>query len=401
MIDKEIREKNSSVSVRDYIDFNALFGRSAPVWLDVGCGKGVFSVELAKRHKEAVLVAVERIGNVMVEGALRAVRENISNLRFLCAGAEYLPRFFPPCSVERIFLNFSTPFPKPSNENRRLTYPPFCKIYLSILKEGGTVELKTDDADFFEYSADSLLSVGFCVTERSTDFCSEDNIETEHEKMYRSEGKKILRLVAVKKGASERILGVRSPVVKALAKEFYGSMEASLFLSQTPHFYLEENNLHGCLLCNIKDLDAAIAMTEEFLPFIDNWATNDITATGMKIFSRNTSAVRGFVERWLKSDKAYTVRFGIVCLLSYFLGEAFEESDLNLLASLNVKNEYYVDMAAAWYISVALVKKYDVAVKTLENGIFDVWVHNKAISKALESFRIDLDKKNYLRTLKR
>lgn len=118
-----------------------------------------------------------------------------------CAGAEYLPRFFPPCSVERIFLNFSTPFPKPSNENRRLTYPPFCKIYLSILKEGGTVELKTDDADFFEYSANSLLSVGFCVTERSTDFCSEDNIETEHEKMYRSEGKKILRLVAVKKGA--------------------------------------------------------------------------------------------------------------------------------------------------------------------------------------------------------
>ena len=97
-------------------------------------------------------------------------------------------------------------------------------------------------------------------------------------------------------------------------------------------------------------------MTEEFLPFIDNWATNDITATGMKIFSRNTSAVRGFVERWLKSDKAYTARFGIVCLLSYFLGEAFEESDLNLLASLNVKNEYYVDMAAAWYISVALVK---------------------------------------------
>lgn len=201
--------------------------------------------------------------------------------------------------------------------------------------------------------------------------------------------------------ASERILGVRSPVVKALAKEFYGSGEASLFLSQTPHFYLEENNLHGCLLCNIKDLDAALAMTEEFLPFIDNWATNDITATGMKIFSRNTSAVRASVERWLKSNKAYTVRFGIVCLLSYFLGEAFEESDLNLLASLNVKNEYYVDMAAAWYISVALVKKYDVAVKTLEKGIFDVWVHNKAISKALESFRIDLDKKNYLRTLKR
>lgn len=94
VIDKEIREKNSSVSVRDYIDFNALFGRSAPVWLDVGCGKGVFSVELAKRHKEAVLVAVERIGNVMVEGALRAVRENISNLRFLCAAPNICRVFF-------------------------------------------------------------------------------------------------------------------------------------------------------------------------------------------------------------------------------------------------------------------------------------------------------------------
>ena len=119
-----------------------------------------------------------------------------------CARARNICRVFFRRAALKGFFSISARLSLPSNENRRLTYPPFCKIYLSILKEGGTVELKTDDADFFEYSANSLLSVGFCVTERSTDFCSEDNIETEHEKMWtEARGKKILRLVAVKKGA--------------------------------------------------------------------------------------------------------------------------------------------------------------------------------------------------------
>ena len=201
--------------------------------------------------------------------------------------------------------------------------------------------------------------------------------------------------------APERILGVRSPKLKALAKELYGSEEAKIFMSQTPHFYLEENNLHGLLLGNIKDVYAALAMTEEFLPFIDNWATNDLTAMGLKCFSKNTELVRPYAEKWTGDVRPFVVRFGVVCLLSYFLGDAFMESDIGMLADIKIKDDYYVDMAVAWYMSVALVKKYDAAVNALKNNVFGKWVHNKAIQKAVESFRIDEEKKKFLRALKR
>ena len=199
----------------------------------------------------------------------------------------------------------------------------------------------------------------------------------------------------------ERILGVRSPKLKALAKEIYGSEEANIFLSQTPHFYFEENNLHGFLLGYIKDVNKALALTEEFLPFVDNWATNDLTAMGLKCISKNTAIVRPYAEKWTGDVRPFVVRFGVVCLLSYFLGDAFEQSDFDLLAGIKIKDDYYVDMAVAWYLSVALVKKYDLAVMALKENRFGTWVHNKAIRKAVESFRIDDEKKSFLRTLKR
>lgn len=199
----------------------------------------------------------------------------------------------------------------------------------------------------------------------------------------------------------ERILGVRSPKLKALAKEIYGSGEANLFLSQTPHFYFEENNLHGFLLGCIKDVNKALALTEDFLPFVDNWATNDLTAMGLKCFSKNTAIVRPYAEKWTGDFRPFVVRFGVVCLLSYFLGDAFEQSDFDLLSDIKIKDDYYVDMAVAWYLSVALVKKYDLAVMALKENRFGTWVHNKAIRKAVESFRIDDEKKSFLRTLKR
>lgn len=199
IVRREITEKNASVPLREYLNLTEIFGRKAPLWLDVGCGKGVFSVELAKRYGEVDIIAVERISNVLVEGALNASREKLTNIRFLCAGAEYLPRFFPSESADRIFLNFCTPYPKPSNENRRLTYRSFCKIYYDILKTGGRVELKTDDEDFFYYSLQSLEAEGFEIAERDENFVSADNIETEHEKMYRQAGKRIFRLLAAKK----------------------------------------------------------------------------------------------------------------------------------------------------------------------------------------------------------
>lgn len=199
VIGQEITEKNSSLPIRHFLNIEDIFARQAPLWLDVGCGKGVFSVEIAKKYPEINVIAVERISNVLVEGALSVVRDKIPNLRFLCAGAEYLPRFFHRESIEKIFLNFSTPFPKPSNENRRLTHQKFCKIYLDLLKPCGVIELKTDDGDFFHYSAQTLETQGFVIAQYDEDFCSQENIETEHEKMYRQNGKKICKLIAEKR----------------------------------------------------------------------------------------------------------------------------------------------------------------------------------------------------------
>lgn len=199
----------------------------------------------------------------------------------------------------------------------------------------------------------------------------------------------------------DRILGISSPKLRALAKDIFDSQEGIKFLSSTPHFYLEENHLHGILIGLFKDIRQTLKFTEEFLPFIDNWATNDMTAMGLKRFSKNTAMVRPYVEKWLDNQQPYVVRFGVVCLMSYFLGDAFKEDDLNLLTKLKVKNDYYVDMAVAWYLSMALLKKYDVALKAIKDNIFDVWVHNKAIRKAVECTRIDKSKKAFLLTLRR
>lgn len=201
--------------------------------------------------------------------------------------------------------------------------------------------------------------------------------------------------------AYERIIGVRTPQLRAYAKQIAGEPCVDAFLQELPHYYYEENNLHGALL-NLRykkesELGVLLEQLERFLPYVDNWATCDMLSP--KLFKKNLPLVYERIKEWVKSKDTYTIRFGIVTLLGYFLDEAFEPEMLELAAGVE-SEEYYVKMAVAWYFSIALVKQYDVTVSYFEQPRLEPWTHNKAIQKAIESRRIDETTKDYLRTLK-
>ena len=196
----------------------------------------------------------------------------------------------------------------------------------------------------------------------------------------------------------EKIIGIRTPTLRAYAKELAKQPEAYEFLQELPHAYYEEYNLHGALLSHLyKDVELYLVELEKLLPYVDNWATCDMM--GPKVFKKNLPLVYESVKKWLTSEEIYTVRFGIVTLLGYFLEDAFEEEMLSLVASID-SDEYYVKMAVAWYFSMALVKQYEATIPYIEKKILPQWTHNKAIQKAIESRQITKETKTYLRTLK-
>ena len=197
--------------------------------------------------------------------------------------------------------------------------------------------------------------------------------------------------------APERVIGVRTPALRKLAKTLRGSGQAEEFLKALPHEFFEENNLHAFLLCEMKDFEACVQAVEDFLPYVDNWATCDQMSPG--VFRKNKQALLPHIRRWIASERCYTRRFGIGMLMSHFLDEDFREEYLSLVSDIR-SEEYYVNMMIAWYFATALAKQYEAALPYLENRRLAPWVHNKAIQKALESFRVSDEHKNYLRTLK-
>lgn len=195
----------------------------------------------------------------------------------------------------------------------------------------------------------------------------------------------------------EKVIGVRTPALRKLAKELAGTEEAAAFISQLPHKYYEEDNLHAFLVCEIKEYSGCMAEVERFLPYINNWATCDCFAP--RVFKKHRAEVYEKIKQWLKSSETYIVRFGIVTLMDY-LKTDFEEQMLSLVADVR-SEEYYINMAIAWYFSMALVWQYDAALPYLLEERLDKWTHNKSIQKAIESRQIDDKTKEYLRTMKR
>ena len=194
-----------------------------------------------------------------------------------------------------------------------------------------------------------------------------------------------------------RVIGVRTPKLRAFAKEFGKTEEAKEFLKVLPHQYYEENNLHGLLIEQIKDYPTLIGELNRFLPCIDNWATCDLLT--VRVVKKHLDTFTEEVERWLASDHTYTIRFGIGMLMRYYLEEHFSLEYPEKVAKIRSK-EYYVNMMRAWYFATALAKQYEAIFSFLEEKRLDAWTHNKTIQKAIESYRITQEQKVYLRTLR-
>ena len=197
---------------------------------------------------------------------------------------------------------------------------------------------------------------------------------------------------------ADKIIGVRTPSLRLIAKRIFNENKYIEFFSELPHKYFEENQIHGFLFSWIKDYDFLITELVKFFPYIDNWATCDIIAP--RSFKRNTDKLLPHIYEWLGSNGTYTVRFGIGMLLKYYLdAPLFNPKYLEAVAEVK-SDEYYVNMMKAWYIATALAKQYDAVLPILQEKLMDSWSHNKAIQKARESYRITPQQKEYLSTLK-
>ena len=195
----------------------------------------------------------------------------------------------------------------------------------------------------------------------------------------------------------ESVIGVRTPELKRMAKDILKAGNEKSFLEELPHKYFEENQLQAFIISGIKDLNECMEKLEKFLPYVDNWATCDQMSP--KIFKKHKEELLTHIKKWIKSEKTYTVRFGVGMLMEHFLDDAFEPEYPAMVAEIR-SEEYYVNMMIAWYFATALAKQYELVLPYLEDKRLDDWVHNKTVQKSIESYRITDEQKAYLRTLK-
>ena len=192
-------------------------------------------------------------------------------------------------------------------------------------------------------------------------------------------------------------IGVRTPQLRAFAREIVNDEDTIDFLKDVPHKYFDENQLHAFVISLGKDFDETVGAVEAFLPYVDNWATCDQLSP--KVFRKHKKELLPYIKKWIKSRKTYTVRFAIGMLMEHFLDDDFDMQYPKIVAGVK-SNEYYINMMIAWYFATALAKQYDAIIPFIENKNLETWTHNKAIQKSVESRRISTNQKEYLKTLK-
>ena len=195
----------------------------------------------------------------------------------------------------------------------------------------------------------------------------------------------------------DRVIGIRTPVLRRFAKELGKTPEAEDFLRELPHYYYEENNLHMMLLTPMKDFETCLEQIEKFLPYIDNWATCDLPLP--KCFEEHKEELLPHIRRWIASGETYTIRYGMGVLMRLYLDEDFRPEYPEWVTGVN-SEEYYVNMMIAWYLATALAKQWDAVIPYLEERRLSPWVHRKTIQKAVESYRITPEQKVYLKGLR-
>ena len=193
------------------------------------------------------------------------------------------------------------------------------------------------------------------------------------------------------------IIGVRTPDLKRFATDICSAHGVEKFIENLPHTYYEENNLHAFLIAKEKYFDKCINLVDKFLPYVDNWATCD----GLRPLCFKNHKQELYIKAldWINDERTYIKRFGIQVLMNHFLDDDFKDEHLSIVSSVK-SSEYYVNMMIAWYFATALAKQYSNAVKVIRDKKLDKWTHNKTIQKAVESFRISDEIKEYLKTLK-
>lgn len=196
---------------------------------------------------------------------------------------------------------------------------------------------------------------------------------------------------------AEAFIGVRTPELRKLAKEFAKKEDIDEFLKELPHKYFDEDQLHAFIISGEKDYEKALGELDAFLPYVNNWATCDQMSP--KVFKKHRDKLLVEIDKWLKSELTYTIRFGIGMLMEHFLDEDYDVKYPETVAQIR-SEEYYVNMMIAWYFATALAKQYDTILPFIEGKKLDTWTHNKAIQKAVESYRITPEQKEYLKKLK-
>ncbi len=217
-------------------------------------------------------------------------------------------------------------------------------------------------------------------------------------KKLQDKGYRKMQITTIPSVKAESIIGVRTPALRALAKELSKRDDISIFLEDLPHKFFEENQLHAFILSGMKDAEECIKLVDKFLPYVDNWATCDQMSP--KIFKKHKDLLLEYINEWIKSDKTYVKRFAVGMLMEHFLDEDFKTSYLTKVSRIR-SDEYYINMMTAWYFATALAKQYDAALPYIEKQKLDKWTHNKTIQKAVESYRITPEQKEYLKTLRR
>jgi 3-methyladenine DNA glycosylase AlkD len=195
----------------------------------------------------------------------------------------------------------------------------------------------------------------------------------------------------------DTMIGVRTPQLRMYAKLLVKQKRIRDFLKDLPHSYFDENQLHAFIISEMKDYEQCMEELIRFLPFVDNWATCDQMSP--RVFKKHRSELPEQIKLWLRSDRTYTVRFGIKMLMEHFLDEDFDPLYPEMVSEIR-SGEYYINMMIALYFATALAKQYDSILPYIQNQRLDVWVHNKAIQKSVESYRITPEQKEYLKTLK-
>ena len=196
---------------------------------------------------------------------------------------------------------------------------------------------------------------------------------------------------------TRNMIGVRTPALRKYAKELAKRADIEEFLGDLPHRYFDEDQLHAFIISLTGDYGRCMEQVCGFLPYVDNWATCDQMSP--KVFKKYRPRLLPQIREWIGSGETYAVRFGIGMLMQHFLDDDFDPAYPEIVAAVQ-SEEYYVNMMRAWYFATALAKQYGAVLPFIEQRRLDAWTHRKTIQKAVESYRIAAEQKEYLKSLR-